>query len=83
MMMFYEAAGGRGYTGLTNDYQRFVDFSELLKTGRAILVARGPDAGGDARGGAELRRDGCPLGQGPQDRHAVMYRFVLPVKRNN
>ena len=42
MMMFYEAAGGRRYTGLTNDYQRFVDFSELLKTGRAVLMAQSP-----------------------------------------
>ncbi len=83
MMMFYEAAGGRGYTGLTNQYQRFVDLSELLKTGRAILVAQGPDAAADARGGAELCRDGRPLALGPQDRHAVWYRFVLPVKRNN
>ena len=39
-MMFYEAAGGRNYTGLSDEYQRFVDFSELLKTGRAVLVAR-------------------------------------------
>ena len=81
--MFYEAAGGRGYTGLTNQYQRFVDLRELLKTGRAILVAQGPDAAADARGGAELRRDGRPLAPGPQDRHAVLYRFVLPVKRKN
>ena len=28
MMMFYDAAGGHRYTGLTNDYQRFVDGSE-------------------------------------------------------
>ena len=56
MMMFYELAGGRRYTGLTNDYQRFVDFSDLLKTGRAVLIAQAPDAGR----GAELLRDGQP-----------------------
>ena len=39
-MMFYEAAGGRRYTGLTNDYQGFVDLSDLLKTDRAVLVAQ-------------------------------------------
>ena len=75
MMMFYEAAGGRRYTGLTNDYQRFVDFSDLLKTGRAVLMAQAPDAG------AELLRDGQTAGAGPRDRHAVFVRFALPVKK--
>ncbi len=37
MMMFYKAAGGRSYTGLWNDYQGFVDLSDLLKADRAIL----------------------------------------------
>ena len=41
-MMFYEAAGGRRYTGLWNAYQGFVDLSDLLKADRAILVAQGP-----------------------------------------
>jgi hypothetical protein len=81
MMMFYEAAGGQRYTGLVNDYQRFADLSELLKTGSAILVGQPPD--GPRQGGAELRRDGLPIGDGPQDRHVVLYRFVLPVKKGN
>ena len=46
-MMFYEAAGGRRYTGLWNAYQGFVDLSTLLKADRAILVAQGPDCRGD------------------------------------
>jgi hypothetical protein len=86
MMMFFEAAGGQRYTGLTNDYQRFVDLSDLLKTGRAILVAEAPDGeveGSRSRGGAELCRDGQSIAQGPNDRHAVLYRFVLPVKKRN
>ena len=79
-MMFFEAAGGRRYTGLTNDYQRFVDFSELLKTGRAVLVAQAPDAGRDAAAARELRRDGRP-GAGPATATRCCYRFVLPVKK--
>ena len=80
MMMFYEAAGGRSYTGLSDDYQRFVDFSGLLKTGRAVLVAEAPEALRDARSGAAWRNGGRAIGQAPGDRHAVVYRFVLPVK---
>ena len=41
MMMFHDAAGGRRYTGLLNEYQSFVDLNPLLKTDRAILVAQG------------------------------------------
>ena len=83
MMMFYEAAGGQRYTGLTNDYQQFVDGSELLTSGRAVLVGQAADAEPMGRGAAELRNDGRPIGDGPQDRHAVFYRFVLPVKKSN
>ncbi len=78
-MTFYRAAGGRRYTGLWNDYQDFVDLSDLLKTGRAILVARGPDAVDHGGRGAALLGDGQPLG-GPQDIHRTMYRFVFSVK---
>jgi hypothetical protein len=77
-MMFFEAAGGQHYTGLGNDYQGFVDLSNLLKTNRAILVAHAP-ADAVAVLGSELLRDGQPL-RGPQDRHTVIYRFVFPVE---
>lgn len=75
-MMFFDAGGGQHYTGLANDYQRFVDLSGLLRAGRAILVAQPPEQG-DHRG-AELLRDGQPMG-GPEDSHTTIYRFVLPV----
>ncbi len=74
-MMFFEEAGGQGYTGLHNGYQRFVDFSDLLKTGRAILVAWAPSG----RHGAELLRDDRPM-EDRADKHATIYRFVFPVK---
>ena len=38
IMMFYEAAGGNNYTGLTHDYQSFVDMTDHLDLKRAILV---------------------------------------------
>jgi len=76
-MMFFEAAGGRRYTGLNNNYQGFVDFSDLLDTGRAILVAR-PSMDGGADAPAVLLRDGEPLVDAI-DRQLTVYRFVLPV----
>ena len=48
-MMFYEAAGGRRYTGLWNAYQGFVDLSALLKADRAILVAQAPAGADESR----------------------------------
>ncbi len=79
-MMFYEAAGGRGYTGLGNAYQDFVDLSGLLKADRAILVTQEPSRDQEKRHGADALRDGQPLG-GSQDRHVTLYRFVFPVKK--
>jgi hypothetical protein len=84
-MMFYDASGGRKRTGMANDYQGFTDLSGLLKTGRAILVAMPPD--GSLRGGNLLRG---PVPKADEsdtrqalgnalDRHATIYRFILPV----
>ncbi len=79
IMMFYDAAGGRRYTGLANSYQHFVDWSSLLKTDRAVLVARGPKRNGEACQGATLLRDGQPMGDS-QDEHQTVYRFLFPVR---
>lgn len=77
MMMFFDAAGGRRYTGLWNDYQSFVDLSALLKADRAILMAQAPD---EKQAGATLLRDDEPL-DGSRNNHVTMYRFVFPVKK--
>jgi hypothetical protein len=77
-MMFYEAAGGRTPSNLTNDYQRFVDLSGLLKAGQAVLVAWPPK--GSDRHGADLLRGEEPM-NGPLDKHFTAYRFVLPVRQ--
>jgi hypothetical protein len=80
-MMFFEAAGGREYTGLWNRYQGFVDLSDLLKSGRAILVATAPsDPSADVCPNARLLRDGQPVSS-PGDRPVTVYRFVFPVDR--
>jgi hypothetical protein len=78
-MMFFQAAGGRRYTRLSNDYQGFVDLSDLLKTGRAILVAQWPVPAVEGHEGAELLRDDKPLTE-RQEQHKTMYRFIYPVK---
>jgi len=88
-MLFYDAAGGRKRTGMANDYQVFTDLSDLLRAGRAVLVAA-PPQDGSCRGGDLLRgpvpqggqRDARrPLGNA-RDRHATIYRFVLPVAQS-
>jgi hypothetical protein len=78
-MMFFDAAGGRRYTRMSNGYQNFVDLSDLLKTGRAILVAQTPVPAGEGHEGAELLRDGKPFA-GRQAQHGTIYRFIFPVK---
>src|SRR5690606_31885557 len=40
MLMFHEAAGGRAYTSLSQNYQPWMDLSEHLRLGRAVLVGR-------------------------------------------
>jgi hypothetical protein len=78
-MTFFEAAGGQRYTGLSNNYQAFVDLSGLLKTDRVILVAEGPAGDAAAPLHGELLRDGQPIGS-PQDQHTIIYRFVMPLR---
>jgi hypothetical protein len=78
VMMFYDAAGGFGFAHLPNRHQADCDLSRTLELGRAILVADAvrptmklvDDATGDAI--EEI-----------QDSAAVVYRFVLPVKRQS
>ncbi len=80
IMMFYNAIDGQSYTRMDNEYQTFVDLSDLLKTGRAILTAQGPDQSMEKYQGAALLRDDKLLA-GPADKHITLYRFVFPVKR--
>jgi hypothetical protein len=82
-MMFYNAAGGFRYTGLTHRYQRFVDLSDSLRADRAILVGtvRRADRASGGHGAALLRDGLSPAG--PRDRREAVYRIVFPVDRGN
>lgn len=40
ILMFYSAAGGQEYTGLSHGYQPFVDLTDHLQLSRAILVGK-------------------------------------------
>ena len=76
VMMFHEAAGGANYTGLLHRYQHFVDLTNQLQFGRAILVGRGA-------AGAVVQIDGQPVANDDANRHASVYRFVMEVKPTN
>jgi hypothetical protein len=73
MLMFHEAAGGRSYTGLRHRYQRDVDLSDHLATGRAVLVGRA------AQPAVRLTFNGnLPDGRAHHN-HWTFYRVVYPV----
>lgn len=73
MMMFHEAAGGRGYTDLNQKYQDYIDLSEHLFLGRAILVGRVAQPGMELTMGEESLTDQA-------DRRWTWYRLILPVE---
>jgi hypothetical protein len=75
MMMFHGAVGGDRYTQLTHRYQAFVDLSQQLARGRAVLVGRG------AGQGMHLEIDGQQAAD-QYDRTWAFYRIVLPVAPN-
>jgi len=74
IMMFHEAAGGESYTGLSQRYQPFVDLSDHLRTGRAVLVGRSESSA------SLLARDGQSMADS-YDRHWTYYRVVFPVEK--
>lgn len=89
MLMFHEAARGRSYTGLTHRYQPYIDLSEHVRLGQAVLVGRGKEPLSRlVEGTASEGRDGTrsvptteqPLAD-PQDTNSwTWYRLVLPVE---
>ena len=75
MMMFYEIAGGRSYTGLSHDYQGQTDMSDLLTSQRAILV-------GELKGQVSRLNvtSADPNSGDPEyDQVTTFVRIVLPV----
>ncbi len=71
VMMFYEAAGGQGYTGLTNGVHREIDFSRLLRLGQAVLV-------GQTESGSRIKINGQDVSD-RYDSNITMVRMALPV----
>ncbi len=59
-----------------NRYQSFVDLSDQIELGRAVLVGRGPAA-------ASMEVNGAPLSESQMNRHDTIYRFLLPVAKAN
>ncbi|MEX2309279.1 MAG: hypothetical protein WD738_16890 [Pirellulales bacterium] len=76
LMTFYEAAGGIGFAQLPNRYQDYCDLSRMLELGRAVLIADVPGKGSRLVDGDS----GVVLGN-EQVAGAVVYRFVLPVRK--
>ena len=76
MMMFYELAGGRNYTGLSHGYQGKTDMSSLLTSQRAILIGeiKGQVSQLDATT-ANPSAAGAP----EYDQVTTFVRIVLPV----
>lgn len=74
IMMFHEAAGGQPYTKLAHRYQSYVDLSEHLRLGRAVLVGRSESPA------ATWTRGDKPLLDQPT-KHWTYCRIVFPVSR--
>lgn len=72
MMMFHDAAGGRGYSRLRHRHQTFIDLSGHLRAGRAILLGRGDQPA------ADWKVDGRAIDEQLESR-LTYYRVVFPV----
>ena len=72
MMMFYRAAGGSNYTGLSHNYQPFADMSNNLYLNRAVLV------GEVDKQGVELLIDEKSASE-KYDQTVTIVRILLPV----
>ena len=74
VLLFHRAAGGDNYTQLHHRYQPYLDLSEHLTTGRAILFGRA------AQSASDLTLDGQPVAD-RYDQRWTYYRIVFPAPR--
>lgn len=72
LIMFHDSAGGRRYTSLSNRYYHALDMTNLLRHGRALLLAKGPAA-------SDLQIDSSQQRDSPARTATAFYRFVIPV----
>ncbi|MBA4018874.1 MAG: hypothetical protein C0483_17030 [Pirellula sp.] len=84
-MMFYQSLGGAEHARLANDELTQLDFSELLKLRRAILVAPLGTTGSEAEQAAEPRLvvavGGADIAR-EHDLHRTIVRLSIPVRRD-
>ncbi|HEY1784169.1 MAG TPA: hypothetical protein VGG30_01425 [Pirellulales bacterium] len=89
-MMFHTLTGGELYTNLINRAEGFVDLSETVRLGRAVIVGRAPQPAAELLRSGAGQADGERAGSGaaagePLDaegQRVTFYRFVLPVTSN-
>lgn len=74
MLMFYDSAGGKTYTGLTHDYQSDVDLSHLVHLNRAILIGELGQHTTDVLIDGEAPKSGY-------DQQFTILRIILPVQK--
>ncbi len=73
MLMFHEAARGRQYTGLSHRYQPYIDLTEQVRLGRAVLVGR------YAGSFTELTTGGKSVAEAADQQNYTWCRIVYPV----
>lgn len=72
MLTFHEVTGGRAYTGLENEYLEFLDLSDRLGLGRAVLFGRMQAPA------ARVELDGKVI---EPSQHETFVRILLPVRQ--
>lgn len=78
MMLFYRAAGGDGYVRLWNAQFAYLDATDWLENGRAILLARADID--SSQGSVAIRPRGAVESEMPRRESLTYVRAVLPVR---
>ncbi|WP_147274405.1 hypothetical protein [Bremerella cremea] len=74
--MFYSAAGGPGFTNLSNRFQSYVDLSSHIHGDRAVLVGKVEQPA------SQVQIDGAPAAEGDSQTWSYV-RIVYPVQRRS
>lgn len=74
--MFYSAAGGPNFTGLSNQFQSYVDLSSHTQGDRAVLIGK------VERPASQVQIDGEPVAEGDSQTWSYV-RIVYPVQRRS
>ncbi len=74
--MFYSAAGGPGFTNLSNRFQSYIDLSSHTQGDRAVLVGK------VEKPASQVQIDGAPAAAGDSQTWSYV-RIVYPVQRRS